>query len=404
MDEEIKGLIEQQGKAFEEFKKTNDARLKAIEEGKGVAEFEAKLTKINTDLTDISGQISNLNKKANRPEIGAEDLSQDEADHKNALYGPSGYMRKGTEDGLRDLERKTLRAGSDPDSGYFLAPTTVGAIGRVLTSDVSMRRLATVTQIGTSEWKEPMVTSGASSGWVGETGSRAATTTPKISEIKIALEECYAMPAAYTRTLEDSSVNLESWLVDESGISFTDEEGEAFITGNGVNKPRGITTYTMIANTSYTWGKIGYVASGKAGAFADANPEDSLIDLIHALKRGHRNGAAFMMSDSTLATVRKFKDGFGNYIWQPSLQLGVPDMLLGYPVETDDYMPSVDTNTYPIAFGNFKRAYRIVDGRGITILRDPYTTKGLVYFYMTRRVGGGVKNFEAIKFLKMAAS
>ena len=203
---------------------------------------------------------------------------------------------------------------------------------------------------------------------------------------------------------DDAFVNAEAWLSDEVSISFTEGEAAAFITGTGIKSPRGILSYTNVANSSYTWGNIGYTASGAAGAFAASNPSDNLVDLIHTLKRGYRNGASFLMNDLTLSSIRKFKDGQGIYLWTPGLQEGVSSTLLGYGVEIDDNMPDVAANTYSIAFANFSRAYQIVDRAGVAVLRDPYTRKGWVKFYTTKRVGGGVKNFEAIKLMKFATS
>lgn len=396
--EELKKLLEEQGRAFDEFKKANNARLAAIEaKGSAPAELEGKVAEINADMNRISAEIKALTVRSQRPEIGAP-ADERVGEYKNALFGAGGYLRTGK---IQD----TLRAGSDPDSGYLLAEDTIAAIERVATNNNAMEMLADVETIASGTWRQPVVTSGASAGWVGETSSRAtATTTPSVAEVKIDAEECYVNLPAYQRTLDDSSIDIERWLIDESGIAFADLEGAGFVTGTGINSPRGIMGYSFVANASYAWGKVGYIASGASGAFADTNPADKLIDLVHALKPRYRVNGSFVMNDTTLSSVRKFQDGMGNYLWQPGLQLGVPDRLLNYPVVTDDNVADVDTNSYSIAFGDFKRAYKIVKKDGISLLRDPYTTKGLVYFYMTRRVGGGIKNFEALKVMKFAAS
>lgn len=395
--EELKKLLEDQGRAFDEFKKANDARLASIEaKGSAPAELEGKVAEINADMSRIAAEIKALTVKSQRPEIGAP-ADERVAEYKNALFGAGGYLRTGK---IQD----TLRAGSDPDSGYLLAEDTIAAVERVATANNAMEMLADVETIASGTWRQPVVTSGASAGWVGETSSRAATTTPTVSEVKIDAEECYANLPAYQRTLDDSSIDIERWLIDESGFTFADLEGAGFITGTGINSPRGIMSYSFAANASYAWGKVGYIASGASGAFADTNPADYIVDLVHALKPKYRTNGTFVMSDVTLSSIRKFQDGQGNYLWQPGLQLGVPDRILGYPVVTDDNVATVASNSYSIAFGDFKRAYKIVKKSGITLLRDPYTTKGLVYFYMTRRVGGGIKNFEALKVMKMASS
>lgn len=405
MNEEIKQLIEEQGRAFEAFKTANDARLAAVEtNGSAPAELDGKVTEINADITRLTGEIKDLTVKMNRPEVGATaGITPEQTEHKNLMFGDSGFMRKGNVTGLAEIQN-TLRKSSDPDSGYFLPEATTAAIERIANATNALRGLASVATCGGGGWQQPVITSAAAGGWTGETGSRAATTTPKVSKIKIEPGEEYANLPAYQQTLDDSAINIEQWLVEESGFVFADLEGAAFATGDGVESPRGIAAYTFITNASYAWGKVGYVASGTAGAFASTNPADNLIDLIHGLKTRYRINATFVMADATLASIRKFQDGNGNYLWQPSFQLGVPDMLLGKPVVTDDNIAAVASNSYSVAFGDFKRAYQIVDRSGVTLLRDPYTTKGLVNFYLTRRVGGGIKNFEAIKFLKMAAS
>lgn len=398
--DEIRNLIEQQGRAFEAFKDANNARIAAIEaKGHAPADIEAKVTEINAELTRLANAI----KEANRPAMPAGVDAENKA-HKDAVFGMSGYMRSGNDADIKSISN-TMRAGSDPDGGYLLPDATVGAIERVALNNNAMRRLCTVTAVGGGGWREPVVTSGASSGWVGETSSRDATTTPTIKEVKIDAGECYANLPAYNRLLEDSYTNIEAWLIEEAGFSFGDTEGAGFITGTGVNnQPKGIAAESTVANASYAWGKIGHTATGVSGAFATTNPADKLFDLVHTLKAKYRQNAAWLMNDATLCSIRKFQDGNGNYLWQPGLQLGVPDSLLNYPVETDDNVADIGASSLSIFFGDFKRAYRIVDRTGITILRDPYTTKGMTYFYLTKRVGGGVKNFEALKVMKFATT
>lgn len=397
--DEIKRLIEEQGRAFEAFKTANDARLKAIEDtGHAPADLEAKVNEINTELSRLGNAI----KEANRPAAGAAGEAQDK-EHRKAMFGMGGFLRTGNDAEIKRIQN-TLRAGSDPDGGYFLPEATVGAIERVALNMNAMRQLATVTPVGGGGWVEPVVTSGASSGWTGETGSRSATTTPTIAEVKIDPGEVYANLPAYNRLLEDSYVDIEQWLIEEGGFAFGDAEGAGFVTGTGINQPRGIAGYSMIANASYAWGNVGYTFTGKSGGFAATNPADKLFDLQHTLKPRYRQNATWLMNDATLCAIRKFQDGNGNYLWQPGLQAGAPDTLLSKPVAVDDNVADIGANSYSIFFADFKRAYRIVDRRGITILRDPYTTKGLTYFYMTRRVGGGIRNFEAIKTMKFGTS
>jgi len=398
--DEIKKLIEEQANLFHEFKAANDARLTAIEKnGHAPADYEAKLAAMNERLEAIDNEIKAATAKAQRPAPGTE---QAEAEHKAAIFGPGGYMRAG-DGGEKARELKAMRAGSDPDGGYTLPQATVGAISRIAEDQVAMYDLATVTPIGGGGWEEPVVTSGMTAGHTGETGTRSETTAPKLAKISINAEESYVMPAIYNKLLEDSSIDLEAWLTQEAGISFADLDDTDFITGTGVNSARGIAAYTFIADSSYAWGKVGYITTGVSGAFNTTDAADAFIDLEGALKTKYKANATYLMNRSTLASVRKLKDGMGQYLWQPGLQAGIPNSINGIPYRISDNMADIGANSYSIALADFRAAYRIVTRRGMTILRDPYTTKGLTYFYISKRVGGGIKNFEAIKFLKFSA-
>lgn len=394
-------LLKKQGTAFEEFKKANDERLKSIEsKGYAPADLEGKVNKINDDLTELGKQIADVAKKS-RPGAGGSDLSPEKAEHKSAF---DRYARKGEEGNLHELEKKALQTGSDPDGGYLVPAEMETALDRVAMATVAMRRLATVRPIGAASYKKPIITAGMTGGWIGETEDSAETINPKFGELEFPAHKMYAEPWATNDMLEDSVMDLEAWLSEESSITFTELEGAAFVAGTGVKKPRGLLSYDVVANSSYAWGKLGYIASGGAGAWAASNPSDKLFDVVHSLKRAYRNGAAWLMNDLTLASVRKFKDSTGEYLWQPGLQAGIADTLLGYPVETDDNMPDIAANSLSLAFGNFKRGYVIVDRRGVAVIRDNVTKKGYTKFHMTKRVGGGVQNFEAIKLMKFATS
>jgi HK97 family phage major capsid protein len=263
-----------------------------------------------------------------------------------------------------------------------------------------MRRLATVRRISTSTYKKLVSQGGASSGWVAEKGTRSETDTPTLREIAINTKEIYAQPFATQELLDDSGIDIAAWLGDEVAIEFDEQESDAFINGNGVEKPKGIAAYSMVANASYAWGKVGYIASGNASLLNNA---DKLIDLQHALKAVYRNGAAWLMADTTLNTIRKFKDGEGNYLWRPGLAENAPDTLLGKPIEVDDNVDAIGGNKYPVFYGNFKRAYMIVDRIGTRVLRDPFSNKPYIAFYTTKRVGGGIVMYEAIKAMKISA-
>jgi HK97 family phage major capsid protein len=300
--------------------------------------------------------------------------------------------------------KDTVNTTTNADGGYVVLPEIDTEIGRVASKTVAMRGLANVRTIGRQSYVKNVNLGATSGGWATEGSSRAeGASTPKFAQIEIFAREIYAMPTSTNEALEDIEFDVAAWLAEECGFTFADIEDAAFISGDGVGKAKGFLAYEAVPNDAYTWGKIGYVASGNAGGFATSNPSDRLIDLIHALKRVYRARGTFLMNDTTLSMIRKFKDGQGNYLWQPSFQTDIPDMLLGKPLVTSDNMPDVGPGTCPIAFGDFRSAYQIVDRRGVKILADPYTIKGSVIFYTSKRTGGDVVNFEAVKLLKIAS-
>jgi HK97 family phage major capsid protein len=216
--------------------------------------------------------------------------------------------------------------------------------------------------------------------------------------------ELYAMPAATQALLDDAAVDIESWIASEVDIAFGEQEGTAFVSGNGTNRPKGFLAYTNVANASWSWGNIGYLATGVSGGFAASGPGDILIDAAYALKAGHRQNAHYIMNRTTQAAIRKFKDAQGNYLWQAPSAVGQPATLMGFPVAEAEDMPDIGSNTFSIAVGDFRAGYLVVDRMGVRVLRDPYSAKPYVLFYTTKRVGGGVQNFEAIKLVKFGVS
>ena len=265
-----------------------------------------------------------------------------------------------------------------------------------------MRQIATVRQTSATVFKKP-VSLGTTSAWAAETGSRTETTAPTLSLLEFPAAELYAMPAATQTLLDDAYADVDEWLADEVEASFSTQESAAFVSGDGSGEPKGFLSYDMIADASHAWSKIGFILSGGAGAFAASNPADKLIDLVYALKSQFRANARFVMNRRTVSGVRKLKDGDGNYLWRPGAA-GESASLLGYPVTEIEDMPDIAANAYAIAFGDFRRGYLIVDRQGARVLRDPYSMKPYVLFYTTKRVGGGVQNFDAIKVMKFAAS
>jgi HK97 family phage major capsid protein len=258
--------------------------------------------------------------------------------------------------------------------------------------------------VSSSVYKKPFSTTGFGAGWVGETAARPQTSTATLAELSFPTMELYAMPAATATLLEDAAVNIDDWIADEVRDAFAEQESAAFVNGDGINKPRGFLDYPKVANGSWSWGNVGYVVSGAAGAFASSNPGDALVDLVYAVRSGYRANAHFVMNRATQAEIRKLKSADGSYLWQPAARAGEAPSLLGFPVAEAEDMPDIGTNAMAIAFGDFARGYLIVDRIGLRVLRDPYSAKPYVLFYTTKRVGGGIQDFDAIKLLKFGTA
>tara|TARA_R110000868_G_scaffold12110_7_gene58724 strand:- start:15844 stop:17169 length:1326 start_codon:yes stop_codon:yes gene_type:complete len=403
---EVRDALDEFLGAFEDFKDANDERLGQIERKLSAdVVTDEKVDRINRALDRQKKTVDELALSFARPEIGGSDTRQrlDPAkrEHKRAF---DTYVRKGETHELRSLEAKALAAQSDPDGGYLVPAETERMIDRVVSEASPIRAIAGVRQIGAASYKKPFATSGFASGWVGETEGRVQTDGAQLSEIEFPAMELYAMPAATSTLLDDSAVNIDQWLAEEVQTAFAEQESAAFVTGDGIRRPRGFLSYDKVADASWSHGKLGYIATGNAGAFPASNPSDILIDLIYAVKAGYRANARFVMNRSTQSAIRKFKDIDGNYLWQPGIAAGAPPTLLNYPITESEDMPSMTTDATALAFGDFKRGYLIVDRLGVRVLRDPYSSKPYVLFYTTKRVGGGVQNFEALKLLKFGTA
>lgn len=313
------------------------------------------------------------------------------------------YLRRGIDAGV---ELKSLSGASGAEGGFAVPQETDALIEATLKSISPIRAIANVVSTGSAGYRKLIATGGTASGWVSEAAARPATATPTFAEIIPPSGDLYANPAASQAMLDDAVFDVEAWLADEVAREFARAEGAAFIVGSGVNQPKGFTTYATsdAADSARALGTIQHIASGAAGAFAAANPQDRLIDLVHSLNASYRQGAVFVMASDTLARIRKMKTSDGAFIWSPSLSQGQPGILLGYPVIEAEDMPGVAANSLSIAFGNFKAAYVVADRGETSVLRDPYTNKPFVHFYASKRVGGAVVNSEAIKLMKFAVS
>lgn len=385
--------------AFEAYKLTNDQRLAEIERRGGADVLtKEKVARIDQTLDEQKRALDRLLVKRGRPELGGGGGREPSA----ARQAFDAYVRRGEEAGLRHGELKAMSSGSDPDGGYLVPDELDTEIGRRLSDLSPIRSIATVRQVSGAVLKKPFALDGMATGWVGETDARAQTATPQLAELQFPTMELYAMPAATASLIEDGALDIEAWIAAEVEAAFAEQEGAAFVGGDGVNKPRGFIDYPSVDDAAWSWGNLGHIATGSAGAFG-ADPSDRLVDLIYALKAGHRQNARFVMNRKTQAQIRKFKDADGNYLWMPPAGAGQAASLMGFPVVEAEDMPDIAADSSSVAFGDFRRGYLVVDRTGVRILRDPYSAKPYVLFYTTKRVGGGVQNFEAIKLLKFAA-
>lgn len=400
---EIKAAVDELGRAFDAFKDNHEA----AERGAQDILAEEKLDRISAEISALQNRIDRMHMAARRPALeGAAGLKGDPGiatEHKAAFY--DRFVRKGLETGLQELEAKALSVGTDADGGYAVPQELDRRIEALLRDISPIRRVAQVVRVGSANYRKLVNLGGTGTGWVGETAARTETASPTFAEVVPPLGEIYANPAATQAMLDDAFFDVESWLADEIAGEFGEMEGAAFVTGNGANKPKGFLTYatSTSGDASRTFGTLQHLATGVAGDFPASDPADKLIDLVHSLRPAYRMGAVFMMNTNVLATVRKFKDADGNYLWRPGLSEGVAATLLGYPVVEVPDMPDVGADSLSVAFGNFARGYVITDRSGVRLLRDPYSNKPYVHFYTTRRVGGGVFNSEAIKLLKFSA-
>lgn len=408
MTTEIKDLVTDIQKGLEDFKKINDERLQKIEKGNSTADFEAKLDLVQKDIAsalEMKKELERLEAKQNALGlIGKQEEDGDKKAYKEAFF--KNFVRKGNEEGLKDLALKAVSVGTPADGGYALPEQIDRSIAQLARDLSPMRQVANIVQVSTSDYKKLVNVNGIASGWVGETAARPATNTSQLAEVAPPMGELYANPQVTQQALDDLFFNVEAAIGQQLAEEFAIAESSAFISGNGTNKPKGFLTYTTAAtpDSARAFGTIEHIATGVAGDFAASNKADVLYDTIGKLKAAYRAGSVWMMNKAVMFEVLKLKDTSGQYLWQPSLQEGFPIRLLGFGVVEAEDMPAKGANALSIAFGNFTQGYTIVDRIGTRMLRDPYTNKPYVGFYTTKRVGGAVVNSEAIKVVKFAVS
>lgn len=355
---------------------------------------DAAVSALRSDVDDVKSRLERVSRAAARPVI--EGAAPASAEVKGFV---DGYLRRGRESELKSI------SGTVPADGGYAVPREIDAlIASRLKAISPIRAIAQVVQTGTAGYRKLVTTGGTASGWVSETAGRPETGTPSFTEIAPPTGELYANPAASQAMLDDAAFDLESWLADEIAMEFARAEGAAFVGGSGVNQPKGFLAAPNSAadDAARPFGTLQFLASGDAAGLGGL-VELVLVDLVHALRAGHRQGASWVMNAATLAEVRKLRGTDGTFLWQPGLMDGQPDRLLGYPVVEAEDMPDVAAGACPIAFGNFRAGYLIAERSATAILRDPFTNKPFVHFYATKRIGGQVLDSDAIKLLKIAA-
>lgn len=427
MNEDTKNAIFNLGRTFESYKEANDARLRELAtRGSADPLLDVKMGRLNDELNKFTDMAQDTRKRMAQMETaigrtsrtqggdewkeaetfflerkGASELGIDA--YRNYKTALRSYIRKNNA-GSGVEEIKALSVGSDPDGGFAVTPDLSGRIAQLVHETSPMRQVANVTVIGTDALEGINDLNEATSGWVGETEARSETTAPKIGEYRIPVHEQYAEPRATQKLLDDALFNVEEWLSGKIAERLARMENDAFVNGNGVRKPRGFLTYAAGAPSASAFNVIEQVNTGAAADFAETDPGDALINLVFALKAAYRENAVFMMKRATLAEVRKLKDENNNYLWQPDFQMKQGGTLLGFDIVEAEDMPTIAAGSLSIAFGDFKAGYQIVDRQGVRILRDAFTAKPYVKFYTTKRTGGDVVNFEAIKLLKFASA
>jgi HK97 family phage major capsid protein len=358
---------------------------------------DAAISALRGDVDEVKARLDKIARAASRPAIGGAAATATDAPEVKSFV--DGYLRRG-----RETELKSITATPNADGGFAVPRQIDAAIAARLVRISPIRSIAQVVQTGSSGYRKLIATSGFASGWVSDAAPRPETGTPQFAEIAPPSGDLYANPAASQLMLDDVGFDLEAWLANEVAAEFARAEGAAFISGTGVNQPEGFLTVpqTTAEDGVRAFGSLQYLGTGSATGLG-TSLDTRLIDLIHSLRSGHRQGAVFVMNATTLAAVRKLKTADGAFVWQPGLVEGQPDRLLGYPVIEAADMPDVAAGTFPIAFGNFRNGYLIAERSATRVLRDPFTNKPFVHFYTTKRVGGKVLDSNAIKLLKIEA-
>ncbi|MBV8061580.1 MAG: phage major capsid protein [Alphaproteobacteria bacterium] len=404
---EVRSASETLARAFEEYKSVNDRRLEEIERrGSADVLLSEKLSRMDNSINNMQDDITNVKAAMRRPgkALLGEMRGEGNSAYKQAFLN---YIAKGNEVDLSSLQTKALEVINNGEGGFMVPPEMSDRIVTRQFDTTPMRQLATVMTISSDAVEMLRDTNEPSASWISELGVPSDTNDGGIGRIRIPVHELYAQPKATQKLLDDAVLNVEEWLINKVAAKFSRAENNAFVVGDGIGMPRGFTSYTAqaVSDSTRSWGVLQYVPTGVNGAFATSSPADVLFDLVYQLRVGYHPKASFIMPRAVSDMIRKFKENTTQaYIWQPGLQQGQPSTLLGFPVYLGEDMPPVATGSYSLAFGNFEEGYTIVDRTGMQILRDPYTGAPFIKFRCTKRTGGDVVNFEAIKLLKFSAS
>lgn len=365
-----------------------------------VQDFKGFQAEMTTRLQQTEERMTMLDRKMNLPVrtplAGAADAT---APHQKAM---NAYIRNGDDDGLRglEMESKALSSAVNSDGGFLVDPQTSDRVKSVLNATASIRAIATVVQVEATSYDVLVDHTDLAAGWATESSAVGETGTPQIDRITIPLHELSALPKASQRLLDDSAFDIEGWLAGRIADKFSRAEAQAFISGDGIDKPKGLLAHDKIDNDVWTWGNIGYVPTGVDGEVT----ADSVVDLVYALGAQYRAQASFVMNSKTAGRVRKLKDLDGRFLWTDGLGQREPARLMGYPVLVAEDMPDVDAGSFSLAFGDFAAGYTVAERPDLRILRDPFSAKPHVLFYATKRVGGDVSDFAAIKLLKFGTA
>jgi HK97 family phage major capsid protein len=393
---DVRNAVESVQAAVAAMRAENERRLAEIERnGHTSAETEQKVNRLNDAVTEMQAQLDEVQKQAQRKAAaGGQDSDPKKAAHRTAFQA---FVRTGDVASLK----AAISVGDDTKGGYAVPETLDLMIEKYERDNAPMRGVCNVMTLSNENYTKLVAQGSAGSGWVGETEARPETGTPTLAELKPYFGEIYAKPKATQRSLDDLAINVEAWLGEEVGLEFAQKENDAYLMGNGVKKPKGILAYTLSTDVDGTraFGSIQKINSGSAGAFV----ADKIIDLVHSLHRNYRQGAQFMLSNLSLAAIRKLKDGQDNYLWQPDYSQGPSGTLLGYTVVENDAMPDPAADANALLFGNFQRAYTIYDVRDVRVIRDEYSAKPYIEFYTTKRVGGMLVQDRAVKVLTLSA-